>query len=446
MVSIVDYDTWKKDLAYQHADKGVVTSADTGKYDQEHYDNYVKTMQNATPEQQVWINMQHGFDTRKQPTSAPSPTSGGKASYSTEYAQGPAPSIDIPAPYPVLNNQQYQSQVNEFKSWLRDILNKPTPDIQLPNGVTQEDLLKWLNADPEPFRMTPEMTSQYQLNKMLMSGSPLMQQANYMGRASAAQRGLLNTSMSGRAAQDAMIMAATPFAQQDSQAYFRAAEITKAAEDQKLMQMANFAMNMMMQDQAFKQNWEALKFELEGRSLLAEQAYGYGMAQQEQQGNITSHLQRQGYTEQANLANQSFQYQWELAKQGFEFNMAYLQETIAAKLEEIYWKEYWELIFDPEVPPPVKPGFDPNNPSNSDPSNSDPSKDIVMFNNADRNTQTQNWANEKSAFNASSPSLVQNQISNRVGIQNFAPTPSVGYAQLYQSNFQSPTTSYFSTV
>ena len=49
MAGIVSYDQWQRDLAYQHPEKGIVTSG--GKNDRQSYDNYVKTMQEASPQQ-----------------------------------------------------------------------------------------------------------------------------------------------------------------------------------------------------------------------------------------------------------------------------------------------------------------------------------------------------------------------------------------------------------
>lgn len=70
--------------------------------------------------------------------------------------------------------------------------------------------------------VSPNQTSQHQLQQMLASDSPLMQQAETMGLQRANSRGLLNSSMASQAAQGAMIERATPFAQQDASTYFQA--------------------------------------------------------------------------------------------------------------------------------------------------------------------------------------------------------------------------------
>jgi hypothetical protein len=63
----------------------------------------------------------------------------------------------------------------------------------------------------------PEL-SQWQLNQMLKSGSPLMQRGAAMGKAMAGASGLMNSSMAVGAAQGAMIDRAQPFALSDSDA------------------------------------------------------------------------------------------------------------------------------------------------------------------------------------------------------------------------------------
>jgi hypothetical protein len=66
--------------------------------------------------------------------------------------------------------------------------------------------------------ITDDQTVSGQLNKILMGGSPLMQQAETEGMRLANSRGLLDSSMAVGAAQDAMIRNATPIAQADATA------------------------------------------------------------------------------------------------------------------------------------------------------------------------------------------------------------------------------------
>lgn len=75
-------------------------------------------------------------------------------------------------------------------------------------------------ATPDPTPQTPQAPGmdsvQGQLGSMLDSNSPLMKQAATMGKQQANQRGLLNSSMGVGAAQNSMINAAMPAAQQDA--------------------------------------------------------------------------------------------------------------------------------------------------------------------------------------------------------------------------------------
>ena len=73
-------------------------------------------------------------------------------------------------------------------------------------------------ADPAKYNMTNDSSVSGQLNTLLSSGSPLMQQAATQGLEYANSRGLLNSSMASGAAQGEMIKAATPIATSDAQA------------------------------------------------------------------------------------------------------------------------------------------------------------------------------------------------------------------------------------
>lgn len=75
---------------------------------------------------------------------------------------------------------------------------------------------------PRNINVTPEQTSAGQLNSILASNSPLMQQAATMGKSYANKRGMLDSSIGATAAQDAMIARATPLAQQDAGTFYDA--------------------------------------------------------------------------------------------------------------------------------------------------------------------------------------------------------------------------------
>lgn len=75
---------------------------------------------------------------------------------------------------------------------------------------------------PRDINVTPEQTSAGQLQSILDSKSPLMQQAATMGKSYANKRGMLDSSIGATAAQDAMIARATPLAQQDAGTFYDA--------------------------------------------------------------------------------------------------------------------------------------------------------------------------------------------------------------------------------
>tara|TARA_B100001287_G_C22685498_1_gene533238 strand:- start:1246 stop:2649 length:1404 start_codon:yes stop_codon:yes gene_type:complete len=84
-------------------------------------------------------------------------------------------------------------------------------------------------------------TSQYQLDKMLRTDSPLMERARTEGLQQGAARGLLNSSMAVGAAQGAMIDRAQPFAINDAATYFNTAESNMRAQNQAELQNAQMS-------------------------------------------------------------------------------------------------------------------------------------------------------------------------------------------------------------
>lgn len=71
--------------------------------------------------------------------------------------------------------------------------------------------------------ITPDQLSSDRMAGILATDSPYMQQARYDGMATAAQRGLLDSSLSAEAAEAAAIRAAAPFAMQEAGVYTDAA-------------------------------------------------------------------------------------------------------------------------------------------------------------------------------------------------------------------------------
>ncbi len=106
--------------------------------------------------------------------------------------------------------------------------------------------------------------SQYQLQQMLASNSPLMRQQAAQGMARGGSRGLMNSSLSVGAAQGAMISGAQPFALQDSAWYGRTA-----------------ADNMQATNAIAKANLDSRGLTMQAKSardrqILAQQLSGYG--------------------------------------------------------------------------------------------------------------------------------------------------------------------------
>jgi len=124
-----------------------------------------------------------------------------------------------------------------------------------------------VSASAPQSTVSPNQTSQYQLQQMLASDSPLMQQAAMRGRQNAASRGLLNSSMASQAAQGAMISAATPFAQQDAHTYFQNSQANTDRQQQAYMSNLQYQQQRGLNQQQFDQSLQQMA-----------QQYGYDSA------------------------------------------------------------------------------------------------------------------------------------------------------------------------
>jgi hypothetical protein len=82
------------------------------------------------------------------------------------------------------------------------------------------------------WNVTAPQTVQSQVQGIIASNSPLMQQAQTGALQQMNQRGLMNSSMAVGAAQDAVIRQALPIAQQDAQTYSRSGEFNANAANQ----------------------------------------------------------------------------------------------------------------------------------------------------------------------------------------------------------------------
>lgn len=143
----------------------------------------------------------------------------------------PAPSVVSPQ-----NNGTTNDGLLYSNSTAQSMTNTP-PTIGQVAGYTPTTATA-VTAQTRDNVVTPQATSQYQLNQMLQSGSPLMENAATSGYQAGNRRGLLNSSMSVEAAQAAMIKAATPFAQQDAQTNAAANQANATAANQAYLQDA----------------------------------------------------------------------------------------------------------------------------------------------------------------------------------------------------------------
>lgn len=84
---------------------------------------------------------------------------------------------------------------------------------------------------PATFNVTPEQTTQEQVKKIVAADSPLMRQAEQKAMQRMNKRGLINSTLSTTAGQEAVIGAALPIANADAAVHERAATNTSQADN-----------------------------------------------------------------------------------------------------------------------------------------------------------------------------------------------------------------------
>ena len=220
-----------------------------------------------------------GEDNRTQPTgSQPVPGSGGSGADQPpmeEYPDG-VPDFRDPAQNPNENYYAPNEDVDQY-GYQVGIDGEKNYDINV--GMTG-GLMDTVNAiESSPYAnkgygvregsatnrgVGQEELSQYQLQQMLASNSPLMKQAAAQGLARGGSRGLMNSSLSTGAAQGAMIAGAQPFALQDANTYGKTASENMSATNS----MAE--KNLDMRGRSMEAG------AMRDREILKEQLSGYG--------------------------------------------------------------------------------------------------------------------------------------------------------------------------
>ena len=183
---------------------------------------------------------------------------------------------------------------------------KPTGMISQPAyDVATQTLTPEQQMQASTRTVAPEELSQVQLANITASGAPLMQRAKALGTAQAQSRGLLNTSIAGQAAQNAVIESATPFALQDAEAYGRAAAANQEAEQQARQlnvqqgfqrEAASTAAVNRAQEMAAANQFDLAKMREAGQIDLEQLKTEYGLR------NAQLQIQNQIAKEQTNLA------------------------------------------------------------------------------------------------------------------------------------------------
>ncbi len=189
------------------------------------------TQQPATVEQTATTQAPQqtgGFLATQQETSGNNPIFYNPSSYQADKYGAAQWNVD--------NSQQAKSS-NYQAQKIGDAAKWNVADNQLAKASNYEAATL---SDPTKWNIDKNQTSAGQLENIIAKDGSLMQLARTRGMQQANQRGLLNTSMGIGAAQDSVIAAATPFAQQDATTYANAGQFNADAANKFAVENAGF--------------------------------------------------------------------------------------------------------------------------------------------------------------------------------------------------------------
>ena len=124
-------------------------------------------------------------------------------------------------------------------------MNAPSPQVTAP--ALQAPTLGNVSSDA---------TVAGQMNKILSSGSPLLERAKTRAAQAANSRGLLNSSMGVQAGEEAVLTTAMPMAQQDASTYANQGLVNQGAQNQFSTAANKYGTDSAMNKQQFGQNFQ----------------------------------------------------------------------------------------------------------------------------------------------------------------------------------------------
>ena len=184
--------------------------------------------------------------------------------------------------------------------------------------------------------VTPEETSQFQLEKMLRTDSPLMDRARTEGLQQGAARGLLNSSMAVGAAQGAMIDRAQPFAINDAATYFNTAESNMRAQNQAELQNAQMSTetNIFNVGQVNQRTRDQAGFDLQAASQNAAAANSALNSFLDRENSIFMMESNQAFQAAENAADRTLQTNLQANQQAFLTSENALDRALQTTLQD----------------------------------------------------------------------------------------------------------------
>lgn len=214
----------------------------------------------------------------------------------------------------------------------------PTPTTSAPTAPTAPDAFgtpeKKKNSYAQNLQYTQAQkrqvqnrdTVQGQLKNILRSDSPLMKIAGREGRAQAAGRGLLNTSLAAEASQLGMMREARPVAEQDAAAYLKQGMANQEFENQFRQNRQETGLQNWLSGKDTQRKMQEMTKETRLQNWLEKQGFGREKALNKQETQLQNWLETQGFGREKELNKQETQLKDWLEKQGFGREIALMEK------------------------------------------------------------------------------------------------------------------------
>lgn len=183
--------------------------------------------------------------------------------------------------------------------------------------------------DPVTREVQEEELTSFQLEQLLSGDSAYMQDARRRGLEFAGSRGALNSSVAAGASQRAAIQAGAPIAQADAQAYIRAASENLAAVNNNILAKMNASVAMATTNAQVSGSLAGARLANDSRERIAETQLNAQYVMQQAQFVQQQFLQQMDIEGRSRLMGEEFGFNRTLQRDQFGFNTALQDDRFA---------------------------------------------------------------------------------------------------------------------